>query len=113
MCGIIGAVTNNPLLFKRFNSFLVDMEHRGPDGIGSMKVKVGDKSYLFGHTRLAIQDLSIDSNQPFTKHNKTILFNGEIYNKSELKLNFLIMERTSSRLTVILRFCLKFCTILV
>ena len=82
MCGILGAVSHR-LDHDQFSKALSSLEHRGPDY----------KSYIFedgiwiGHTRLAINDLSSEANQPFfdAQSRCTIVFNGEIYNYRSLR----------------------------
>lgn len=54
---------------------------RGPDGGAMWR----DEHCAFGHTRLAIIDLSASANQPMTGHGLTITFNGEIYNYREVR----------------------------
>lgn len=57
--------------------------HRGPD---AQKHVIRENS-MFGHTRLAFQDLSESGTQPFVSHcdNYCLVFNGEIYNFKELR----------------------------
>ena len=53
----------------------------GPDYQKFLRFK---NSYCF-HARLAIQDLTNDSNQPLvTRNNAILVFNGEIFNWPEL-----------------------------
>ena len=84
MCGILGLVHD-----KNFNSNLkLDyIEHRGPDSSGIFS----DSHVFFGHTRLAIQDLTDNGRQPmFSKDGKfVIIFNGEIYNHFEIRKKYL------------------------
>ena len=61
------------------------MKNRGPDASNYLHFKVNNKNLYLFHTRLKIIDLKNRSNQPFEKHNKTIIYNGEIYNFQELK----------------------------
>lgn len=85
MCGIIGALGK----FEKQSALkgLNRISHRGPD---SKEYYLSNKVF-FGHTRLAIQDLSINGNQPmWTKDNRHVLiFNGEIYNHIELRKEYL------------------------
>lgn len=59
------------------------LHHRGPDSSGYYQTK----SLCLVHTRLAIQDLSPNANQPMENEDGryTILFNGEIYNHWEIR----------------------------
>ena len=61
------------------------MELRGPDDSGTW-VDSKEQVYL-GHQRLSILDLSEAGHQPMSTENSdhTIVFNGEVYNFSELK----------------------------
>ena len=77
MCGIIGFVNSNVTLDGD------SLHHRGPDSLGTFS----DGLIQLVHTRLAIQDLSVDSNQPFFSEcgQYVLIFNGEIYNHLELR----------------------------
>jgi len=82
MCGIIGSVGIS------INSDLLSyLSHRGPDGTGLIDLKIGNKLVSFGHTRLAIVELTAAGNQPMSTddRNHLITFNGEIYNHCELR----------------------------
>ena len=60
------------------------LSHRGPD---SLSISFEDNLQLsMVFARLAIQDLSIDANQPLFSEDKRyiLLYNGEIYNKDDL-----------------------------
>ncbi len=60
-------------------------KHRGPD---FMDFYCEENKIALGHNRLSIIDLSSDANQPFTSccGNYIIVFNGEIYNYIELRM---------------------------
>lgn len=87
MCGINGLISQHHTeqqrltIVQKMNNLL---KHRGPDSEGSYSI---DKITL-AHRRLSIIDLSTDGNQPFFSADKKliIVFNGEIYNYRELKL---------------------------
>ena len=82
MCGIAGIIGNHNE--SQLDGMLISQNHRGPDATG----KYFDKSYAaLGHNRLAIIDLSEQSNQPFIDNSGRygIVFNGEIYNYIEIK----------------------------
>ena len=89
MCGICGCINFKDQIKKDSNihsmvEFMNDaLSHRGPDNSGFYS----DKNISFGHRRLSIVDLTEDSNQPMTDDldNVVIVFNGEIYNSSELR----------------------------
>ena len=115
MCGILGAVSlYQPSINIKYSSNMISkLHHRGPDGSGacffhtgcrhSKKVSffknfsqyIGDESLhrhdwdlFLGHTRLAIQDLSINAHQPMSDLAQKIwlTYNGEIYNFKELRI---------------------------
>ena len=86
MCGFIGIVNTDYLnrseeLDAKFNRAYSFLKSRGPDEKGTWN----NKNCYFLHTRLKILDLSSFSSQPMQKDNKTICFNGEIYNFYQLK----------------------------
>lgn len=82
MCGILGSVN------KRFDESLVDLiRRRGPDDSGIEEFGFGNDTVTFGHRRLSIVDLSPAGHQPMSTVDKrfSIIFNGEIYNHSDLR----------------------------
>lgn len=92
MCGITGfcdfnGATDESTLVSMTNS----LSHRGPDNQGikiwnSANCKIG-----FGHRRLSIIDLSVNSNQPMASNcgNYYITYNGEVYNYKSIKKSLL------------------------
>jgi asparagine synthase (glutamine-hydrolysing) len=92
MCGIIGCFTDNYLADRNWIFKSRDMmKYRGPDNGGYWENNT--TSVLFGHRRLAIIDLNVESNQPmvinFHGSDYTITYNGEIYNFEILKIDLL------------------------
>jgi asparagine synthase (glutamine-hydrolysing) len=86
MCGISGVVSNKVShSYEWVSESLAIMRHRGPDSNGILTSE--DGSVTFGHTRLAIIDLSNSANQPMSDLDKKIhiVFNGEIYNYQLLR----------------------------
>lgn len=82
MCGIAGII--GEYKEAQLDAMLAIQHHRGPDGTA----KYFDSGFsALGHNRLAIIDLSTESNQPFIDNSGryTIVFNGEIYNYIEIK----------------------------
>lgn len=82
MCGIAGIIGNYDE--AQLDKMLVSQHHRGPDATG----KYFDAEFAaLGHNRLAIIDLSEQSNQPFIDNSGryVLVFNGEIYNYIEIK----------------------------
>lgn len=82
MCGIAGIYGENSSI--KINRMLSKLHHRGPDGSG---VWDAFDNMALGHTRLAINDLSPNGQQPMLSVDKKIgiTVNGEIYNYLELK----------------------------
>ena len=84
MCGISG-ITNFEIKpsKKIVEAMRNKIAHRGPD----FKTCWENKSNCIGFVRLAIIDLTENSNQPFYSKDKKInlFYNGEIYNFKELK----------------------------
>ena len=85
MCGIAGILRADaePIAPGLIQAMVAMLRHRGPDGEGSWF----GPGVAFGHTRLAIIDLSSASDQPFVDEaaGLTMIFNGEIYNYIELR----------------------------
>jgi asparagine synthase (glutamine-hydrolysing) len=82
MCGIAGIIGDFET--QQLDAMLLSQQHRGPDATG----KYSDGNFAtLGHNRLAIIDLSPQSNQPFLDPSGryVLVFNGEIYNYIELK----------------------------
>lgn len=87
MCGIAGIVTLDPSkdLRPAMGEMLKAQAHRGPDHSGMYQA---DTNVLLGHNRLSIIDLSSEADQPFVSADGryALVFNGEIYNYLELKI---------------------------
>jgi len=85
MCGLVGIWRHDGGEADRsaIGLMLPTVEHRGPDGTGIWQ----DGNVAFGHTRLAIIDLTDNSAQPMLTADRTgaIVYNGEIYNYRELR----------------------------
>lgn len=89
MCGIAGGWWEDtekaiPILRKA----LEKIKHRGPDDSGYQCYPVNNAVVGLGHTRLSIIDLSAAGHQPMHSPDGrwAIVFNGEIYNYRELRL---------------------------
>lgn len=93
MCGINGFISEKfsekerLSIVRKMNDRLA---HRGPDSDGAWQ----SGTVCLGHRRLSIIDLSAESNQPFFSSDRryVIVYNGELYNYKELKLD---LQRTS------------------
>lgn len=103
MCGIAGIIKkNNYNASSDIKLLLKNIHHRGPDDNGYFKNK--EDNIAFGNTRLAIQDLSNNGNQPIISKCKryVIVFNGEIYNFKEIKQSLKNKEYRSNADTEVL-----------
>lgn len=82
MCGIAGifngSLSNQNLLIEKAHTFL---KERGPDA----QAHIALSGHTLFHSRLKIIDLTDAANQPFSKHDTHLVFNGEIYNFLKLK----------------------------
>ncbi|RJO61660.1 asparagine synthase (glutamine-hydrolyzing) [candidate division WS5 bacterium] len=86
MCGIAGKISSRNSQQEReaiVTSMVLALSNRGPDGNGLISLP----NVTFGHTRLAILDLSANAAQPMCDESKrfTITYNGEVYNFQELR----------------------------
>ena len=87
MCGITGYVK-----FKTIDHNIAPIEkmvdslyRRGPDSNNKTIIHDFNNTYAFGHTRLAIIDISNHGIQPMENEKYIIVLNGEIYNYKEIK----------------------------
>lgn len=90
MCGISGILLNSNGVFNEAhaNSLRIMKESqdlRGPD----FSCETVGERFGLAHNRLSIIDLSESGNQPMEYSNHLLVFNGEIYNYSELKSTLL------------------------
>ena len=87
MCGLVGAYKPGGVCTSDESLAVMRdrMAHRGPDGAG--RWRSADSSCAFGHRRLSIIDLSEAATQPMLNEagDVAIIFNGEIYNHSEIR----------------------------
>ena len=93
MCGFAGVVAWDER-YRTSRETLARMSatiaHRGPDGEGSFfnhehEIAQERPQCALAFRRLAILDPDPRSDQPFTIRNKTLVFNGEIYNFRDLR----------------------------
>lgn len=88
MCGIAGFTTAVEYSKEKDASVISDMvnglKHRGPNAQNHWM----DETVCLGHARLSIIDLSENANQPLhsSDNRYVIVYNGELYNYRELKL---------------------------
>ena len=81
MCGIVG-VHSHQITHKDLLSLLSQIKYRGPDE--TITSSFPQLNTIFGMNRLSIRDTR-SGLYPFTYKNFTLIFNGEIYNLSELQ----------------------------
>ena len=110
MCGIAGIFykRQNNSISRDINNILAKIKHRGPDGRG---VFVEKNKIALGNTRLSIQDITRNGNQPLYSECKryVIVFNGEIYNFKDLKKKLKEYRfRTNTDTEVLLYLFIKF-----
>lgn len=87
MCGIVGFVN-----FMR-NSSSVELQkmtnvlhHRGPDDSGYSFYEESAYQIGLGHRRLSVLDLSRHGHQPMSYENLEIVYNGEVYNFKDIRV---------------------------
>ncbi len=89
MCGILGLIhkSDYSISLDQFKNLNLLNYNRGPDFQSVKDLKISDYNLKLGHTRLSIQDLSNNANQPMVSFSKRFLisFNGEIYNHFKLR----------------------------
>lgn len=91
MCGIAGALyraaTRSEAIEKNLEAMLGPIFHRGPDAGGTWSD--AQSGIGLAHRRLAIVDLSEAGRQPMVSKSGryTIVFNGEIYNHPQIRID--------------------------
>jgi len=86
MCGFLGVVDfNNTLNSDKFLDFFYKSKHRGPDFSNYKCYKETNNTVFLGHHRLSILDLRSVANQPFEFESYSIIYNGKVYNFSEIQ----------------------------
>lgn len=104
MCGISGIVSKDTaaethqLAIQKMTDAIA---HRGPDSQGIWH----DDFCFLGHRRLSIIDLSEAGNQPFFSQDGryVMVYNGELYNYKEIKLELQRVQHGSSQLPYIFK----------
>ena len=102
MCGITGIYSkdNIPNIEERIQKMNFSIKHRGPDAGGNyIENNIG-----LGHRRLSIIDTREVSNQPMHSNSNIwhLVFNGEIYNFEEIKMQLNYNFKTNSDTEVII-----------
>lgn len=104
MCGIAGIISKDlkPELYRTSVQKMTDaIAHRGPDSQGIWN----DDHCFLGHRRLSIIDLSEAGNQPFFSQDGryVMVYNGELYNYKEIKLELQRAQHGSGQLPYIFK----------
>lgn len=95
MCGIAGFID-----FKKqsteanVHSMIAPLNHRGPDGDGTLLLSEDMATIGFGHKRLSIIDLTETGKQPMSFKHLHMTFNGEVYNYKEIKTELSALGHT-------------------
>lgn len=98
MCGVAGILASRPihrdLMLRNLEAMVAPLRHRGPDASGAW-IDPGGRLAL-GVRRLSILDLSPTGAQPMTSESGryTLVFNGEVYNHTELRETCLRRQRS-------------------
>lgn len=102
MCGIWALLQKSPVLTKELIVAFNNIKNRGPD---SSVIHI-DRNYMAGFHRLAINDISVNGNQPFyysnVEYNYVLMANGEIYNHKLLESKYNIHPNSKSDCAVLL-----------
>jgi asparagine synthase (glutamine-hydrolysing) len=90
MCGITGYFAYKKSIDKTvIDQMCQELSHRGPDDFGTYIYDYEQSQIALGHTRLSIIDLTSGGHQPMKMQHLDIVFNGEIYNYQEIKIELL------------------------
>ncbi|MEO6882673.1 MAG: asparagine synthase (glutamine-hydrolyzing) [Bacteroidia bacterium] len=96
MCGINGiyGINNSEEALAKLKQMNTALAHRGPDDEGVFL----NNEIALGHRRLSIIDLSAAGHQPMTSHDGryTIVYNGELYNYKNIKLDLQRVTRDNT-----------------
>src|SRR4051794_24729848 len=88
MCGVSAILSSRrDDLADAITRMVGVMNHRGPDGAGTLIDQAGPNSFIaLGHNRLSIIDLSDAASQPMRSRDGryVLIYNGEVYNYREI-----------------------------
>ncbi len=105
MCGLSGffSMQGNEVPNTLLKGMGAQLIHRGPDAQGIYY----NGSVGLAHNRLSLIDLTANGNQPFEDDNHVLIYNGEIYNFNELRLQLSPRQYRSTSDTEVLFFALQ------
>ena len=85
MCGLIGVLGGDVSACRGWDAAMRLIRRRGPDGSGAWISP--SRQVRFGHTRLAVRDLSDAGSQPMIGEDdaSALIYNGELYNADEIR----------------------------
>ncbi len=87
MCGIVGFCDfTKTSKIANLTTMIEVLEHRGPDAKGKCFHELNELVIGLGHRRLSILDLSSEGTQPMVYEELEIVYNGEVYNFQEIKI---------------------------
>ena len=87
MCGIAGFIDfNKKSSYKDLKNMTDVLYHRGPDDSGYSFYSLSGCNIGLGHRRLSILDLSSHGHQPMKFDNLEVIYNGEVYNFKEIRV---------------------------
>lgn len=87
MCGIAGLFDSRSQSSVDYLKSMTDiLYHRGPDDGGYFFEQIGTVQIGLGHRRLSILDLSEHGHQPMSFNHLTMIYNGEVYNFKEIRV---------------------------
>ncbi|WP_119564789.1 asparagine synthase (glutamine-hydrolyzing) [Vibrio cholerae] len=87
MCGIAGLLDSRSQSSIDHLKKMTDiLYHRGPDDGGYFFEQLGSVQIGLGHRRLSILDLSNHGHQPMSFNHLTMIYNGEVYNFKEIRV---------------------------
>jgi asparagine synthase (glutamine-hydrolysing) len=89
MCGIAGIISQKRLTEEQSSRIQKSIYIRGRDAQGHIERNTQNVTINLFHSRLAILDLDPRSDQPMSYKHIDVVFNGEIYNYQDLKLELL------------------------
>ena len=106
MCGILYYQGYKDVSDSDFNEAINKLNLRGPDNNNTMQISENKK---MGFSRLSINDISSNGNQPLIKNdNYYLICNGEIYNHKDLQQENEFQTKSNSDCEIIIHMYEKY-----